>query len=359
MPLYNFGAGPAMLPAAVMAQIQADLPNWHAGMSIMEISHRHAAFEQLMQQIKTNLRKLLAIPDNYEILFFSGGARAQFTMVPMNLLGLNLLANYLITGHWSKLAYQDATKYGTMEIVASSEANCYLTVPSPETWSLNAQASYLHYTDNESIHGVELPAPPAVKIPLVADMTSNILSKVIDVSKYAVIYASTQKNLGIAGLTLVIVDPTYIQNNSGNIPLLYDYKVAIQHNSMLNTPPIFALYVMGLMLDWVIAQGGVLAMEAKNLANATKLYNYLEQSKLYENLVNPAYRSRINIPFTLKDPSLEEKFLQQAELHHCTQLKGHKVVGGMRVSLYNAMPEAGVDTLINFMEKFQQQYYRQ
>ncbi len=354
--IYNFGAGPGMLPAPVIEKIKADLPNWHKGMSVMEISHRSLAFEQLLQNIKDNLRTLLELPKHYEILFFQGGARAQFSMVPMNLLGPDCIANHVITGRWSKLAYQDACKYGRMDIAATSEPDFYLTIPPQDRWQLSEKANYLHYTDNESIHGVEFPATPDVPLPLVADMTSNILSKPIDVSRYAVIYASAQKNLGIAGLTIVIVDPAYLKSGVIDTPLLYDYNLAMQHNSMLNTPPTFALYVTGLMLEWLLSQGGVKAIAEKNQCKAEKLYNYIDSSDLYENKVEKIYRSRMNIPFNLTNQSLEKEFLQQAELNDCMQLKGHKLVGGMRASLYNAMPAVGVDALIDFMQEFERSH---
>jgi phosphoserine aminotransferase len=324
-------------------------------MSVMEISHRNFVFEKLIQNIQDNLRTLLAIPKNYKILFFPGGARAQFTMVPMNLLGPDLLANHIITGHWSRLAYQDACKYGRMDIVATSEGNFYSNIPEEKTWSLTKGAYYLHYTDNESIHGVEFPFTPNVPLPLVADVTSNILTRSIDFNKYAVVYASAQKNLGIAGLALVIVNPTYLRSGLISTPLLYDYNVAIQHNSMLNTPPTFALYVMGLVLEWVLSQGGIHAMEEKSISKAKKLYDYIDNSSLYANHVETTYRSRINVPFILKDPLLEGRFLQEAETHGLMQLKGHKLVGGMRASLYNAMPGEGVDALIEFMREFERE----
>jgi phosphoserine aminotransferase len=351
--IYNFGAGPGMLPASVIERIKADLPDWHRGMSVMEISHRSVIFEKLIQNIKSTLRLLLAIPDNYEILFFQGGARAQFTMVPMNLLGPDLIANHVITGYWSKLAYQDACKYGRMDIVATSEPNFYLDIPEQNSWRLTKEAYYLHYTDNESIHGVEFPFIPDVPLPLVADMTSNILTRPVDVSKYAVIYASAQKNLGIAGLAIVIVNPAYLRSGLISTPLLYDYNIAIKHNSMLNTPPTFALYVTGLILEWLLEQGGVSAIEEKNTRKAKKLYDYIDSSYLYENKIEKTYRSRTNIPFTLKVRSLESNFLQEAESNGLIQLKGHKLVGGIRASLYNAMPEEGVDALIEFMKEFE------
>ena len=345
-----------MLPANVIAQIKADLPLWQNNMSVLESSHRSDVFATLVERLQANLRKLLQVPNHYQILLLQGGARAQFSMVPLNLLTASKAASYLLTGFWSKLAWQDASAYGNMQVAATSEPQEFTLIPEPNSWQIASDASYLHYVDNESIHGVEFPFIPDVAVPLAVDMTSNILSRPVDFSKFAVVYASAQKNLGIAGATLVIVDPQYLQDSVANRPLLYDYKVAIAHNSMLNTPCIFAWYVMDLILQWKIAQGGIAALAAKNQRNADKLYACIDNSGSYHNKVAAKFRSRTNIPFTLADQNLEAKFLAAAEQRGLMQLKGHKVVGGMRASLYNAMPEEGVDALVEFMQEFARIY---
>ena len=344
-----------MLPISVLKKIKKELLDWQDGMSIMEISHRSQKFQELIGKVEQDLRQLLNISKNYRILFFQGGARSQFSMIPMNLLGNNKLANYVITGLWSRLAFEDACQYGNIELAATNESDDYLKIPPSSTWKVSKDANYLHYVDNETINGVEFHYTPNAPVPLVADMTSSMLSKPLDISRYVLVYASTQKNLGIAGLTIVIVHKDFLKSGLIDTPILYDYNVAIMHNSMLNTPSTFALYVTSLMLEWLMQEGGIEFMAKRNTEKSKKFYDYLDNSKLYENKVEPQSRSRINIPFKLTNQKLESKFLQQAEYRGLMQLQGHKTTGGIRASFCNAMPMEGVNALVEFMQEFEDQ----
>ncbi len=351
--LYNFGAGPAGLPQPVLNQIRDDIPNWYEGMSIMEISHRLPVVMTLTEKIEANLRNLLAIPEEFAVLFMHGGARTQFSAVPMNLLDGAKTADYLVTGHWSRLALTDARPYCAAHCVATSEQEDFTVIPPRTSWVVQSAAPYLHYTDNETIQGVEFPAFPDVPGKwLVSDMTSNILSKPIDFSRFGLIYASAQKNLGIAGITVVIVRKSLLGKAHPFTPPTLNYTLTEQGRSMLNTPPVFSWYVLGLMLEWAQQLGGCEAIAQLAAAKAKYLYDYIDASHFYSNPVAKAARSRVNIPFRLPSDALENTFLLEAETVGLKQLKGHKLVGGCRASIYNAMPLAGVLLLVDFMRDF-------
>lgn len=357
-PIYNFGAGPACLPHAVLEKIKADIPDWYDGMSVMELSHRLPVLMELTRTIEINLRQILSIPDDFAVLFMQGGARSQFAAVPFNLLHTNPVANYLVTGMWSKLAYEEAIKYGQLQCVATSESNHYIQIPPRDTWQLAPNANYFHYTDNETVHGVEFASPPVVNDQiLISDMTSNILTKQIDFSRFGLIYASAQKNLGIAGITVVIIRRDLLQIPPHPLtPSMLRYDLFEQSQSLYNTPPVFCWYVLGLMLDWIIAQGGLNTFIDLSKKKSDLLYKTIDRSDFYTNPVNPADRSRINIPFTLPNSDLDKTFVQMASEAGLKQLKGHKALGGLRASLYNAMPLAGVEALVAFMHDFEKQY---
>lgn len=354
--VYNFSAGPAMLPDVVMQQAQQSLLDFQqTGMSVMEISHRSEPFMAVAERAQTTLRALLAIPDNYHVLFLPGGATSQFAMAPMNILGNNATADYFDTGLWSTKAIAEASRYAKINIVASSKQTGYTTIPDRNTWTLQPDAAYLHYTPNETIHGVEfLEMPDFGDVPVVADMSSTILSRPIDVSRFALIYAGAQKNLGPSGITLVIVRDDIIKTPLAGTPGMFQYQNHIKQQSMYNTPATFPWYMVSLVLDWVLAQGGVTVMAQRNQAKSAKLYHAIDNSRLYQNNVAVNCRSWMNVRFTLTDSTLEAAFLQEASAAGLTNLRGHRAVGGMRASLYNAMPEKGVDALIDFMQAFEQ-----
>ena len=351
--IYNFGAGPACLPSEVLSQIREDIPHWHDGMSVMEISHRLPVFMDLCKKIEGDLRDLLAIPDNFSVLFMQGGARSQFAGVPLNFLRPGETADYIVSGHWSALAYEEAHRYCEPHLVATSQALNYSQIPAQSDWRLSEQGIYCHYTDNETLQGVEFQQiPPVPGKFLVADMTSNILSRTIDFSAHGLIYASAQKNLGIAGITVVIVRNDLLGQANRATPSTMDYGLYAQHDSLYNTPPMFCWYVLGLMLQWAKAQGGCAALAQAAEQKSAYLYRAIDQSGFYTNPVLKSERSRINIPFRLPTEALEQHFLSAADQQGLKQLKGHKAVGGCRASLYNAMPMAGVEALINFMDHF-------
>lgn len=354
--VFNFNAGPAMLPEEVLLQAQAEMLDWHGtGMSIMELGHRGSEFKEVAEQAEADLRDLMSIPDNYHVLFFAGGASTQFSMVPMNLMNSHKTADYVDTGIWSKKAIDEAKRYGQINIAAKTEISHSLVhVPSPENWSLNPDASYVHYTVNETIEGIEFYDIPDVgNIPLVADMTSSILSKPIDVSRFGVIYAGAQKNMGQAGITVAIVRDDLIQEALPGTPTLYSYKVTAENKSFYNTPPTYAWYIAGLMLAWMKRQGGVEYFAKLNQRKAEKLYGFIDSHKeFYTNSVHPKSRSIMNVPFSLTHANLTDVFLQSATEAGLTNLKGHRLAGGVRASMYNAMPEEGVDALIDFMDGF-------
>ncbi|MEW6612077.1 MAG: 3-phosphoserine/phosphohydroxythreonine transaminase [Pseudomonadota bacterium] len=352
--VYNFSAGPAALPVEVLQQVQQELVDWHgAGMSVMEMSHRGKGFMQIAAEAEADLRELMQIPGNYKVLFLQGGASLQFAMVPMNLLRGRGKADYVNTGQWSKKAIGEAKKFCQVNVAASAEDRNFSYVPPQSEWRLDPEAAYVHVTTNETIGGVEYDfTPDTGDVPLVADASSHILSKPVDVSRYGVIYAGAQKNIGPAGLTVVIVREDLLGHAPSGTPTMLDYKIQADNESMYNTPPTFAIYVAGLVFKWLKAKGGLAEMERINIRKAQKLYGLIESNDFYQSPVAPANRSRMNVPFTLARPELDEAFLKEAKAHGLVQLKGHRSVGGMRASIYNAMPEAGVDALVAFMQDF-------
>ena len=352
---FNFCAGPAALPEVVLQQAQQELVDWRgAGLSIMEMSHRSPEIVGIAEKAEQDFRELLNIPDDYAVLFLQGGASSQFSAVPLNLLGDKKSADYVNTGQWSKKAIKEAQRFAHVNVVASSESTNFTTIPAFDTWKLDKDAAYLHYTPNETIGGVEFFWTPEVDVPVVADMSSTILSRPIDVSQFGVIYAGAQKNIGPAGLTIAIVRKDLLGKASAYCPAMMDYKIAADNDSMYNTPPTYGLYLAGLVFDWLKQQGGLAAMEAINRRKAEKLYSYIDNSGFYANPVEVASRSLMNVPFTLASADLDKAFLAESEEAGMLNLKGHRSVGGMRASIYNAVPEAAVDALIDFMKDFAQ-----
>ena len=353
--VYNFSAGPAMLPEAVLQQAQAELLDWHgAGASIMEMSHRGKEFISVATEAEQDVRDLLQVPKNYKVLFLQGGATTQFAAIPMNILRGKSQADYILTGAWGKKAISEAKKYCTVNVAASSEGEKFSKIPLFESWSLRLDASYVHYTPNETIGGVEFHwIPETGDIPLVADFSSTILSRPIDVSRYGIIYAGAQKNIGPSGVTLVIVRDDLLGDVLPFTPSVCDYAKQAEADSMLNTPPTYAVYVAGLVFKWLKGQGGLTAMGEVNKRKASKLYAAIDNSEFYTNPVEKPSRSWMNIPFVLANPDLDKVFLAEANEAGLTTLEGHRSVGGMRASIYNAMPEAGVDALIDFMFDFE------
>ncbi|MDC0429933.1 3-phosphoserine/phosphohydroxythreonine transaminase [Candidatus Thioglobus sp.] len=355
--IYNFSAGPAALPKSVLRQIQEELLEYgNAKASVMEISHRGVGFMQVAQKAEQDLRDLMNIPSNYKVLFLQGGASSQFSMVPINLLRGKTKANYANTGHWSVKAIAEAQRYCEVNVCTDSTANKFTDIEDFSNWNIDESAAYLHYTPNETIAGLEFDFVPEVDMPVVADMSSSILSRKIDVSKFGVIYAGAQKNIGIAGLTVVIVREDLIGDVVAKQPILFDYSTQADNDSMFNTPTTFAWYTAGLVFEWLKAQGGIKAMAQINDRKASKLYQAIDSSDFYSNPVNPKYRSWMNVPFMLADDSLNKLFLEKSYNANLLALKGHKSVGGMRASIYNAMPESGVDALIEFMTDFERQH---
>lgn len=354
--VFNFSAGPAMLPEEVLLQAQAEMLDWHGtGMSIMELGHRGPEFKVVAEQAEADLRELMSIPKNYHVLFLAGGATVQFSMVPINLLSENNNADYVDTGIWSQKAIAEAKRYGNINIAARAEHQNHLSyIPTQENWSLNPNAAYLHYTPNETIDGLEFQwVPKTGNVPLVADMTSMILSRPLDVNDFGMIYAGAQKNIGQAGVTVVIIRDDLIKEPLPQTPLLYSYKLQTEHNSFYNTPPTYSWYIAGLVLAWMKRHGGVEAFYQLNLRKSQKLYSIIDQhSEFYESRVHPDCRSLMNIMFHLRDEKLTPVFLQEAEAQGLTNLRGHRVSGGVRASIYNAMPEEGVDILADFMVDF-------
>lgn len=353
--VYNFGAGPATLPTEVLQQVQKELLDWHdTGMSIMEIGHRTDAFKALLAEAEADTRELLNIPSNYHVLFMTTAARAQFAIVPMNIMGNANSADYLTTGIWSDMAVKEAQRFTTVNRVNEATQLNFTDIPDPKTWRLDSKAAYFHYTVNETINGVEFHTVPNVgDVPLVCDMTSSLFSRPIDINRYGLIYAGTQKNLAPAGVTIIIVREDLLARDPiAPIPSTYDYRVMRDNQSLYYTPTTFVLYVAALTLKWLKKQGGLAAMAKINQSKAQKLYAYIDGSDFYSNNVEPICRSWMNIPFSLKNSELNETFLQTSKDAGLTSLKGHSLVGGMRASLYNAMPEEGVDALITFMKEF-------
>jgi phosphoserine aminotransferase len=353
--IYNFSAGPAVLPREVLEQARDELVNWQGcGMSVMEMSHRGKEYMGIQAQAEADLRELMGIPANYKVLFVQGGASSQFAMVPMNLLRGKASADYLNTGEWSKKAIKEARKYGAVNVVASSEDKNFSYAPTQDAWKLDPNAAYVHYTPNETIGGVEIFwTPQTGDVPLVADMSSTILSRPMDVSKYGLIYAGAQKNIGPAGVTVVIARDDLIGQTVAGTPTMFDYKTHADNESMYNTPPTYGIYIAGLVFKLLKAKGGLSAMEQTNRQKAALLYDYMDSTGFYNSPVAKENRSLMNIPFTLKDAALDEEFLKGAKGRGLVQLKGHRSVGGMRASIYNAMPVEGVQTLVDYMKDFE------
>jgi len=356
--VFNFGAGPATLPESVLAQAKDEMLDWRgSGMSVMEMSHRGKEFMSIAAQAEQDLRELLTIPDHYKVLFLQGGASSQFAMVPINLLRGKNKADYINTGSWSKKAISEARRFCTVNIAASSEQEGFNTIPQQSKWQLDTEAAYVHYTPNETIGGVEFHwIPDTAKVPLVADMSSTILSRPVDVTRYGVIYAGAQKNIGPAGLTVVIIREDLLGMTLPGMPVMFDYKTQAENDSMYNTPPTYAWYLAGLVFTRLKEKGGLTAIAEINKRKAERLYKAIDSSDFYSNPVDPPCRSWMNVPFTLADSNLDSIFLEQAKKAGLVALKGHRSVGGMRASIYNAMPEQGIEALVGFMADFEKQH---
>lgn len=356
--VYNFSAGPSAMPEPVLKQAQAEMLEWRdSGMSVMEMSHRGKFFSMIAEELEDDLKELMEIPPNYKVLFLQGGASGQFSLIPQNILNGLTKACYVNTGAWSEKAIQDAKAQCEVVVSASSQDKNFTYIPDVSAWVIDKDAAYLHYTANETIHGVEFQTVPDGRgLMLVSDMSSNILSRPVDVNKFGIIYAGTQKNMGPAGVTVVIVRDDLIGHAAKGTPPVFDYAQQVKNGSMLNTPATYNWYLVGLVLKWLKEQGGVKAIEQRNIAKADKLYRVIDESALYHNPVEKSVRSRMNVPFILADESLDKPFLAEAEANGLYELKGHRSVGGMRASIYNAMPEAGVDVLCEFMKEFERSH---
>jgi len=352
--VFNFSPGPAMLPEPVLRRAQAELLDWKgSGMSVMEVSHRGTDFVEFAAKSERDLRELLGVPTNYKVLFLQGGATLQFAAVPLNIAAAGAVVDYVVTGNWGEKAVQEAERYAKVNVAANSKATKFTTIPDPSTWKLSTNAAYLHYTPNETVFGVEFHTVPTVSdAPLVVDMSSTLLSRPIDVSRFGIIYAGAQKNMGPAGLALVIVREDLLGRARRETPGVVDYKLMADNDSMWNTPSTLSWYFAGLVFEWLKEQGGLAAVGKINERKAAKLYAAIDESGYYKNPVDKAHRSWMNVPFTLPSEELDKPFLTAAKAAGLTNLKGHRVVGGMRASIYNAMPEAGVDALIDFMADF-------
>lgn len=358
--VYNFSAGPGMLPEEVMTTAQEEMLDWHnTGSSIMELGHRGLDFATIIKETEADLRELMNIPRNYKVLFVTGGATAQFAMVPMNLMSDKKRADYVVTGVWGKKAMEEAMRFGDIEMAAQAvHRNHLLAAPLQEEWEVRDHIDYIHYVANETIDGIEFNFVPNVTdVPLVCDMSSMILSRPVDVSKYGLIYAGAQKNMGQAGITVVIIREDLIKTPVFLTPTLYQYQTHAVHHSLYNTPPTYSWYMLGLVLKWVKRHGGIPAFYEINKRKAKKLYDVIDASKdFYQSRVHPSSRSLMNVIFGLPSEELDEVFVTEAAKQGLTNLKGHRAVGGIRASIYNAMPEAGVDALVDFMNAFAAKY---
>ena len=354
----NFSSGPAQLPQEVLQQAAQEMMDWRgSGMSVMEMSHRGPEFTEILARTQSLMRELLKVPDTHTVLFLQGGAIAENAILPMNLIGRTGQADYVVSGVWSAKSAQEAGKYGQVHVAASSQADDFLRMPAQSEWQLSPQAAYVHFCSNETIGGVECHwTPDTGSVPLVADMSSNILSAPLDVSRYGVIYAGAQKNMGPSGVTLVIVRNDLMGHALPITPSAFDYHIQAAQDSMYNTPPTYAIYIMGLVLDHVKRQGGLAAMQAHNLRKADHLYDFLDHSQLFFNKVARADRSRMNVTFFLRNEALNDSFLQGAQAQGMVQLRGHRSAGGMRASIYNAMPLASVQTLVDYMHQFEKSH---
>jgi len=356
--VFNFSAGPAVLPEEVLRLAAEEMLDWHgSGQSVMEMSHRGKEYMSIHAQAEADLRELMDIPAGYKVLFLQGGATLQFAQIPMNLMRGKASADYVHTGEWSKKAIKEAKLFGKVNIAASSEDRSFTYVPPRTEWKLDPQAAYVHVCSNETIGGVEFNwVPDTGDVPLVADVSSTFLSRPVDVTKYGLIYGGAQKNIGPAGLTIVIVRDDLLGHAPAGTPSVLDYKIQAENDSMLNTPPTYSVYVAGLVFQWLKRHGGVAGIEKRNIEKAALLYDYLDSTEFYRNPVAKADRSRMNVPFTLKDASLDDAFLKGAQQRGMLQLKGHRSVGGIRASIYNAMPIEGVRALVDYMREFERQH---
>ncbi|MEY4976502.1 MAG: hypothetical protein RIQ97_1697 [Pseudomonadota bacterium] len=356
---WNFSAGPAAMPLEVLQQAAAEMSDWHgSGMGVMEMSHRGKEFISICDDAEQRFRRLLAVPDHFKVLFMQGGGLAENAIVPLN-LSRGGVVDFVLTGSWSQKSYQEAQRYCQARVAASSADTGFVNGPDPSTWQLSADAQYVHLCSNETIHGVEFHTLPDLQAlgsqaPLVIDFSSHVLSRPVDWSRVGLAFGGAQKNIGPAGVTLVVVREDLIGHALAVCPSAFDYRLVAQNGSMYNTPPTYAIYMAGLTFAWLERQGGVAAMQARNQAKAQLLYDYLDRSSLYENRVAPAWRSRMNVPFFLKDESRNDAFLAGAKARGLLQLKGHKSVGGMRASIYNAMPIEGVQALVDYLRDFEQ-----
>ena len=351
---YNFGPGPAMLPVEIMQQVQAELLDWNGtGISVLEMSHRSKHFLSIAEAAEKDLRELASIPSSYKVLYVAGGATAMMSMVPLNLLAQGGTGDYVVTGTWSEKAYGEAKRLGKINLAATSKAEKYYTIPERNSWKLSADSAYLYYTDNETIAGVEFAETPDVgKITLVCDMTSNFLSRPFDINKYGIVFASAQKNFGPAGLACVVAREDLIGKAGPQVPFLCDLKIYADNESMFNTPPTFAWYMAGLIYKWTLKQGGLKVMQQRAKQRSDRLYSTIENCEFYSNPIDRKFRSTMNVPFILKDDSLNDTFLMEAKKNGLIELKGHRSVGGMRSSIYNAMTMDGIEALVSFMLDF-------
>jgi phosphoserine aminotransferase len=356
MRAHNFCAGPAALPVAVLERAQAELLNWQsAGASVMELSHRSPEFVGIAERAEASLRRLLGIGEDYAVLFQQGGASQQFASVPLNLSRADDTVDQVVTGQWSKKALAEGKRLANVNVASSSESSNFTTIAAQSDWSTTPDAAYLHYCPNETIGGLEFAFVPKSDVPLIADMSSTILSRPIDVDQFGVIYAGAQKNIGPAGLCIVIVRRDLLGRARENIPAMLDWKIAAENDSMYNTPPTFGIYLAGLVFEWLESLGGLDTMYAINKRKAETLYKVIDDSEFYANPVDPQSRSLMNVPFTLADATLDKVFLEQAEEAQLLNLKGHRSVGGMRASIYNAVEQASVDALCEFMHRFEKE----
>lgn len=355
--VYNFSSGPAVLPHPVLAEAQSELLDWHGtGMSVMEMSHRGKEFMEIIHDAEHDLRALMNIPEGYKVLFLQGGASQQFSMVPLNLLGDASSIDFINTGHWSKLAMKEARRYAEVHVAASSEDRQFGYVPDEADWQRDPRAAYLHYTSNETIGGLQFPWVPESDVPLVCDMSSDFLSREVDIRRFGLIYAGAQKNIGPSGLTVVIVREDLLDRAKPFTPTMLNYRVHAEADSMYNTPPTFPIYIAGLVFKWLREQGGIPAIAARNEEKAGLLYHAIDSSDgFYHTHIETPYRSKMNVTFRLRDESLNDAFLADARKNGLVQLKGHRVAGGMRASIYNAMPFEGVKSLVGFMQAFARQ----
>jgi len=353
--VHNFSAGPAVLPVSVLEEIQRDLVSLPGvGMSILEISHRSAAFETILAQAEADIRALAAIPSNYKVLFLQGGASLQFSMVPMNLLTSGATADYIDSGSWAEKAYKEAKRVGTVNIAATTKAENYSRVPRQDELMLTPGAAYVHMTSNNTIEGTEYKELPAVgDVPLVSDTSSDMFSRPIDISRHALIYSGAQKNMGPAGVTVVIVRDDLLRRSSKSLPTMLNYAVHAENGSMYNTPPAFAVYALGLVMKWLIANGGLAEIAKANVRKAAKLYSEIDRTGFYRGTADKGCRSLMNVTFRLATEELEKQFIKESTAAGLDGLKGHRSVGGMRASIYNAFPEDGVDALVSFMRDFE------